>query len=121
MQNNVTEGAIVQHLAKLRSRRVAARKHVPPALRRGGGGAAGVKGPSKQTGDSEHRTSYNRQAERVVGSSESKKRHYPDNDDDDDDDDDTSEEEYGVRRRPAKRRKRVVPNRARFDDEVNSL
>ncbi|PYI36934.1 hypothetical protein BP00DRAFT_411037 [Aspergillus indologenus CBS 114.80] len=45
MGHNVTEGAIVQHLAKLRSRRVAAGKPVPPPLRRGGLGA-----PSKPTG-----------------------------------------------------------------------
>ncbi|PYI16851.1 hypothetical protein BO86DRAFT_432141 [Aspergillus japonicus CBS 114.51] len=45
MGHNVTEGAIVQHLAKLRSRRVAAGKPVPPPLRRGGLGA-----PSKATG-----------------------------------------------------------------------
>ncbi|KAE8353503.1 hypothetical protein BDV28DRAFT_132994 [Aspergillus coremiiformis] len=36
MKNNVTEGAIVQHLAKLRTRRVEAGKDVPPPLRRGG-------------------------------------------------------------------------------------
>lgn len=40
MGNNVTEGAIVQHLAKLRSRRAAIGKDVPPPLRRGGIGAA---------------------------------------------------------------------------------
>ncbi|PWY68658.1 hypothetical protein BO70DRAFT_151964 [Aspergillus heteromorphus CBS 117.55] len=39
MGHNVSEGAIVQHLAKLRSRRVAANKAVPPPLRRGGVGA----------------------------------------------------------------------------------
>lgn len=37
MGNNVSEGAIVQHLAKLRARRVEKKKQVPPALRRGGG------------------------------------------------------------------------------------
>ncbi|RAL15296.1 uncharacterized protein BO97DRAFT_463312 [Aspergillus homomorphus CBS 101889] len=40
MGHNVTEGAIVQHLAKLRSRRVAAGKPVPPPLRRGGLGVS---------------------------------------------------------------------------------
>jgi hypothetical protein len=45
MRNNVSEGAIVQHLAKVRSRRVASNKEVPPPLRRGGSGAA-----PKQTG-----------------------------------------------------------------------
>lgn len=40
MANNVTEGAIVQHLAKLRIRRVDKGKEVPPPLRRGGVGAA---------------------------------------------------------------------------------
>ncbi|KNG89502.1 hypothetical protein ANOM_002263 [Aspergillus nomiae NRRL 13137] len=40
MKNNVTEGAIVQHLAKLRSRRVDAGKEVPPPLRRGGVGSS---------------------------------------------------------------------------------
>ncbi|KAF7162624.1 hypothetical protein CNMCM5623_007849 [Aspergillus felis] len=39
MGHNVTEGAIVQHLSKLRSRRVDADKPVPPPLRRGGIGA----------------------------------------------------------------------------------
>lgn len=36
MGNNVTEGAIIQHLAKLRLRRVEKNKQVPPPLRRGG-------------------------------------------------------------------------------------
>lgn len=40
MANNVTEGAIVQHLAKLRVRRLQKDKVVPPPLRRGGVGAA---------------------------------------------------------------------------------
>ncbi|KAI9038652.1 uncharacterized protein KD926_010596 [Aspergillus affinis] len=40
MGHNVTEGAIVQHLAKLRSRRVSTGKVVPPPLRRGGVGVA---------------------------------------------------------------------------------
>ncbi|RHZ71283.1 hypothetical protein CDV55_106386 [Aspergillus turcosus] len=39
MRHNVTEGAIIQHLAKLRNRRVDAAKVVPPPLRRGGIGA----------------------------------------------------------------------------------
>ncbi|KAK1146999.1 hypothetical protein N8T08_002327 [Aspergillus melleus] len=47
MGHNVTEGAIVQHLAKLRARRAATGKDVPPPLRRGGVGAA-IK-PSKPT------------------------------------------------------------------------
>lgn len=37
MGNNVTDGAIIQHLAKLRIRRVEKNKQVPPPLRRGGG------------------------------------------------------------------------------------
>lgn len=41
MGNNVTEGAIIQHLAKLRVRRVEKNKQVPPPLRRGGGGGGG--------------------------------------------------------------------------------
>ncbi|RAQ40613.1 hypothetical protein AFGD_008956 [Aspergillus flavus] len=40
MKNNVTEGAIVQHLAKLRTRRVDAGKEVPLPLRRGGVGSS---------------------------------------------------------------------------------
>ncbi|KAE8420518.1 hypothetical protein BDV36DRAFT_306638 [Aspergillus pseudocaelatus] len=40
MRNNVTEGAIVQHLAKVRTRRVDAGKEVPPPLRRGGVGSS---------------------------------------------------------------------------------
>lgn len=49
MGNNVTEGAIVQHLAKLRTRRIAANKEVPPPLRRGGSGTmAIVKAKSEQ-------------------------------------------------------------------------
>ncbi|PKX98747.1 uncharacterized protein P174DRAFT_508944 [Aspergillus novofumigatus IBT 16806] len=39
MGHNVTEGAIVQHLSKLRIRRIDAGKPVPPPLRRGGLGA----------------------------------------------------------------------------------
>lgn len=38
MGHNATDGAIVQHLAKLRQRRVDAGKVVPPPLRRGGAG-----------------------------------------------------------------------------------
>ncbi|KKK20765.1 hypothetical protein AOCH_002266 [Aspergillus ochraceoroseus] len=41
MGNNVTEGAIVQHLAKLRTRRAAAGKDVPPPLKRGSTGGSG--------------------------------------------------------------------------------
>ncbi|OKL55865.1 hypothetical protein UA08_08867 [Talaromyces atroroseus] len=37
MSNDVTEGAIVQHLAKIRARRVQKDKEVPPPLRRGVG------------------------------------------------------------------------------------
>lgn len=37
MGNNITDGAIIQHLAKLRTRRVGKNKQVPPPLRRGGG------------------------------------------------------------------------------------
>ncbi|EAW06425.1 uncharacterized protein ACLA_081090 [Aspergillus clavatus NRRL 1] len=40
MGHNVSEGAIVQHLAKVRLRRLEAGKDVPPPLRRGGPGAA---------------------------------------------------------------------------------
>jgi hypothetical protein len=48
MKNNVTEGAIVQHLAKLRARRIEAKKEVPPPLRRGGG-LGTAKGSSKRS------------------------------------------------------------------------
>ncbi|KAF5859585.1 hypothetical protein ETB97_002614 [Aspergillus alliaceus] len=47
MKNNVTEGAIVQLLAKLRSRRAEAGKDVPPPLKRGGVGPS-----SKPSGNS---------------------------------------------------------------------
>ncbi|KAL2872540.1 uncharacterized protein BJX67DRAFT_339773 [Aspergillus lucknowensis] len=40
MKHNTTEGAIVQHLAKLRTRRIGARKAVPPPLKRGSGGGS---------------------------------------------------------------------------------
>lgn len=39
MRNGISEGAIVQHLAKLRSRMVSAGLDVPPPLRRGGAAA----------------------------------------------------------------------------------
>lgn len=45
MGNNVTEGAIIQHLAKLRLRRVEKNKQVPPPLRRGGGSSSASKTP----------------------------------------------------------------------------
>ncbi|PCG91808.1 Hypothetical protein PENO1_091880 [Penicillium occitanis (nom. inval.)] len=47
MGNNVTEGAIIQHLAKLRLRRVEKNKQVPPPLRRGGAysGAKALEAP----------------------------------------------------------------------------
>ncbi|KAE8158531.1 hypothetical protein BDV40DRAFT_291713 [Aspergillus tamarii] len=51
MRNNVTEGAIVQHLAKVRTRRVDAGKEVPPPLRRGGVGSS-----SKSFGNAPSRT-----------------------------------------------------------------
>lgn len=47
MGQNVSEGAIVQHLAKLRTRRVDVGKAVPPPLRRGGGGASRPFNPVK--------------------------------------------------------------------------
>ncbi|RDW90574.1 uncharacterized protein DSM5745_02349 [Aspergillus mulundensis] len=37
--HNISEGAIVQHLAKIRARRIEANKEVPPALRRGSCGS----------------------------------------------------------------------------------
>nr|KMM67309.1 hypothetical protein CPAG_03644 [Coccidioides posadasii RMSCC 3488] len=49
MGNNITEGAIVQHLAKLRARMEEEGIRVPPPLRRGGSGAAKKKGSSKAT------------------------------------------------------------------------
>ncbi|EED14821.1 hypothetical protein TSTA_042930 [Talaromyces stipitatus ATCC 10500] len=45
MGNNVTEGAIIQHLAKLRVRRVEKNKQVPPPLRRGGGPSGASRSP----------------------------------------------------------------------------
>ncbi|KAL5360709.1 hypothetical protein BJX96DRAFT_150708 [Aspergillus floccosus] len=54
MGHNVTEGAIVQHLAKLRSRRVASDKAVPPPLRRGGVGSSSTK--SSETKRKRHNT-----------------------------------------------------------------
>lgn len=54
MGHNVTEGAIVQHLAKLRSRRVQSDKAVPPPLRRGGVGSSSAR-PS-ETKRKRHKT-----------------------------------------------------------------
>lgn len=48
MGETVSEGAIVQHLAKLRSRRVDAGKTVPPPLRRGGGSASKPSKPAQE-------------------------------------------------------------------------
>ncbi|PYH70915.1 uncharacterized protein BO88DRAFT_478912 [Aspergillus vadensis CBS 113365] len=55
MGHNVTEGAIVQHLAKLRSRRVSADKAVPPPLRRGATGMSksAEETPTKSVADEE--------------------------------------------------------------------
>ena len=49
--HHATEGAIVQHLAKLRTRRIAAGKDVPPPLRRGGNGPGTASGTAGTTGN----------------------------------------------------------------------
>ncbi|KAL2856691.1 hypothetical protein BJY01DRAFT_242734 [Aspergillus pseudoustus] len=56
MQHNTTEGAIVQHLTKLRKRRVEAKKAVPPPLKRGfRGSSSGVSGVSVERNIKENR------------------------------------------------------------------
>ena len=88
MQNNVTEGAIVQHLAKLRVRRVEAGKQVPAPLRRGGGLG---KGSTKRTRTKD---------QKLADLSDSL---------------DTSDEEYGVKARSKKTAKTHRSRKAQYE------
>ncbi|KAL2010800.1 hypothetical protein VTN00DRAFT_3518 [Thermoascus crustaceus] len=95
MGNNVSEGAIVQHLAKLRVRRVAANKDVPPPLRRGGTGAVpkssasdAVAGPSTEVSDKSKSKSKKKDGDEESVSSAAS--------------DASSDEEYGKKRRSKK-------------------
>ncbi|OOF92505.1 hypothetical protein ASPCADRAFT_133520 [Aspergillus carbonarius ITEM 5010] len=101
MGHNVTEGAIVQHLAKLRSRRVAAEKDVPPPLRRGGIGAlckSTAESPTESVqGERPNRKST--QSKVGSGGSRSKARHQ-----------DTSSDEDWVEGRASRIRKKF-PNK----------
>ncbi|PWY93164.1 hypothetical protein BO94DRAFT_532902 [Aspergillus sclerotioniger CBS 115572] len=74
MGHNVTEGAIVQHLAKLRSRRVAAEKAVPPPLRRGGIGALCKSTAESPTGSVQGERPKRKSAQTKLGSGESRSK-----------------------------------------------
>ncbi|PYI05085.1 hypothetical protein BO78DRAFT_447962 [Aspergillus sclerotiicarbonarius CBS 121057] len=104
MGHNVTEGAIVQHLAKLRSRRVAAEKAVPPPLRRGGVGALCKSTAESPTRDvQEERPKRNSiQSKASSGESWSKARHQ-----------DTSSDEDWVEERASRTRKKF-PNKKKL-------
>lgn len=74
MGNNVSEGAIIQHLAKLRTRRAEKNKQVPPPLRRGGGytGASKIseapvtpQSPKENPGDVTERRAHQRNQPRT--------------------------------------------------------
>ncbi|KAL1847717.1 hypothetical protein Plec18170_008378 [Paecilomyces lecythidis] len=88
MGNNVTEGAIVQHLAKLRTRRVAADKDVPPPLRRGGSGAVTISKPRVEPKVGISPSSGKGSSKRKGKNTESFS-----------DEEESSDEEYGKRRR----------------------
>jgi len=119
MGNNVSEGAIVQHLAKLRVRRVAANKEVPPPLRRGGSGVApkapatasntsdAASGPSTETSDKK--------------SLKTKKKDTSSSDEGDSansavSSDTSSDEEYGKKRRAKKAKKARKKKKAKRED-----
>ncbi|OJJ70203.1 hypothetical protein ASPBRDRAFT_130200 [Aspergillus brasiliensis CBS 101740] len=70
MGHNVTEGAIVQHLAKLRSRRVSADKAVPPPLRRGATATSKTSEgtPAKSVEDDEPKQKSSRSRNTISGS-----------------------------------------------------
>ncbi|KAE8383435.1 hypothetical protein BDV26DRAFT_287626 [Aspergillus bertholletiae] len=69
MKNNVTEGAIVQHLAKLRSRRIDSGKEVPPPLRCGGVGSLS-KSSGNTSGKTESGPKHKHRAPHIVQSDE---------------------------------------------------
>ncbi|KAE8151171.1 hypothetical protein BDV25DRAFT_153164 [Aspergillus avenaceus] len=97
MGNNTTEGAIVQHLAKLRTRRAADGKQVPPPLRRGGVGSLN----SKHSPDA-------RDTKRKLKLTE-----VPSSDDDEPNDniiyEDTSDEGYSGKVQRLKGKRRMIP------------
>jgi hypothetical protein len=101
MKNNVTEGAIVQHLAKLRSRRVAAGKEVPPSLRRGGIGSSN-KSPKIASG-AKHRL----QSSQSLGSEEDEGLELNLCDD-------SSDEDYVDKGRRKNRRKKKIPHTQKY-------
>lgn len=112
MGNNVSEGAIVQHLAKLRVRRVAANKDVPPPLRRGGTGAApkppasdAVAGPSTEASEKSKSKSKKKDSDEESISSAAS--------------DTASDEEYGKKRRAKKTKKTKNKKAKRESKEVD--
>lgn len=114
MGNNVSEGAIVQHLAKLRSRRVASSKQVPPPLRRGGSGSA-----AKASSTSTSPTKASAEASPPKGQTKSKARKATDSSDEEDipvmDESSDESEEYGSRRRSKKSSKKKSRKRRKLD------
>ncbi|KAH8434144.1 uncharacterized protein LDX57_011782 [Aspergillus melleus] len=106
MGHNVTEGAIVQHLAKLRARRAATGKDVPPPLRRGGVGAA-IK-PSKPTTTGSKRKAHKSPS----GSDDESSIHF-------ECDDASSDEEYTEKRR-SKRKPKMAKRRGSTPIKVES-
>ncbi|KAL1983352.1 hypothetical protein VTN96DRAFT_10411 [Rasamsonia emersonii] len=114
MGNNVSEGAIVQHLAKLRSRRVASNKQVPPPLRRGGSGSA-----AKASSTSTSPTKGSAEASSPKEQTKTKARKAADSSDEEDipvvDETSDESEEYGSRRRSKKSGKKKSRKRRKLD------
>ncbi|KAH2420699.1 hypothetical protein KXV44_006530 [Aspergillus fumigatus] len=109
MGHNVTEGAIVQHLSKLRSRRVDGGKVVPPPLRRGGIGA-----PNKASNAS---TTYSRGGARRTMRNVQESDSTAEPSDPAQDTDVSSDEEYVVRRHSKAQRDAANSKSSRFESK----
>ncbi|PLB48943.1 hypothetical protein P170DRAFT_475277 [Aspergillus steynii IBT 23096] len=112
MGHNVTEGAIVQHLAKLRARRAAIGKDVPPPLRRGGIGAAIKPSPSKTS------TAPKRKSRNSRSMDSDDESPFPIEYDDSSDEDYT--ESRRTKRNPKKAKRASSPIKQEFDSEKDN-
>lgn len=122
MGNNVSEGAIVQHLAKLRTRRVASNKQVPPPLRRGGStstskASATSTSPTKVSAETSPRKDHTKaKARKAVDSSDEEEIPL-------ENETSSSDEEYGKRRRSKKsgKKKSRKKRKLNVDSEGESI
>ena len=116
MDEQITGGAVIQHLAKMRARLVEQGEPVPPSLRRGGGTSRAPTNTTSVTTMVKH--SPNKKAtpskSKSAKSKKASKKASPGSDDSDEDDDwmqDESDADYG--QSPTKRAKRTAKGATR--------